>query len=165
MLLLIESIILCVLFTLIILPPQYKNPISQIMSYPTAIRKRVETLPEYKDIIKTEEKKNITKKVCGCVLLIIVFAIVSYFSGARTFLSAFYHTFILFFVVNMYDLIVFDIIIFCHSKKLMIKGTEDMVKEYRNPTHHIIGAIKGTFIGAVVGIMAGGLIVLFNLIV
>ena len=30
------------------------------MSYPTAIRKRIESLPEYKDSIKTEEKNIIT---------------------------------------------------------------------------------------------------------
>ena len=51
MLLVIESIVLCVLFTLAVIPPLYKNPIGQIMSYPTAIRKRVESLPEYKDSI------------------------------------------------------------------------------------------------------------------
>lgn len=51
MLLIIESIVLCVLFTLAVIPPLYKNPIGQIMSYPTAIRKRVESLPEYKGSI------------------------------------------------------------------------------------------------------------------
>ena len=35
--------------------------------------------------------------------------------------------------MNIYDLIVFDLIIFCHSQKLMIPGTEDMIKEYRSP--------------------------------
>ena len=50
--------------------------------------------------------------------------------------------------MNIYDLIVFDLIIFCHSQKLMIPGTEDMIKEYRSPWHHIKGAIKGIVIGA-----------------
>lgn len=45
----------------------------------------------------------------------------------------------------------------------MIKGLEfqeqkDMVKEYESPWFHIIGGIKGTFIGLVVSAMAAGII-------
>ena len=83
MLLVIESIVLCILLTLAVIPPLYKNPIGQIMSCPTAIRKRVESLPEYKDSIKTKEKHN-KKDNCNFFVAIIL-AIVSYFSGARTF--------------------------------------------------------------------------------
>jgi len=165
MLLIIESIILCALFTLIMLPRVYKNPVGEIMSYPKAIRKRVETLSEYKDSIITTEKKHIIRKILAIFILAIILAIISYFSGAKTFSEVLFHTFILFFTVNIYDMIVLDIIIFCNSKRVRIKGTEDMIKEYKNPAHHIIGAIKGTFIGIVVGLMSGGLIELFNLFV
>jgi hypothetical protein len=48
MVLAIECIVVCIVFTLIIMPPLYKNPVSQITAYPIAIRKRVESLPEYK---------------------------------------------------------------------------------------------------------------------
>ncbi len=41
MVLLIQCLVLCTLFTFAILPAQYKNPLSQVMLYPTAIRKRV----------------------------------------------------------------------------------------------------------------------------
>ena len=57
MILLIECIVLSILFTLMIIIPLYKNPIDQIMSYPKEIRSRVESLPQYKDIIKPKEKK------------------------------------------------------------------------------------------------------------
>ena len=40
--------------------------------------------------------------------------------------------FTLFFAVNLYDLVVLDWGIFCHSRKLRIPGTEDMEKEYKN---------------------------------
>ena len=49
------------------------------MSYPTAIRKRVESLPEYKDSIKTEEKKNIIKNITVIFFVAIILAIVSIF--------------------------------------------------------------------------------------
>jgi uncharacterized membrane protein (DUF485 family) len=156
--------IFCVLFTLIIISAQYKNPVSQIMSYPPAIRKRVETLPEYQNTIKHDEKKQIFKKLCAVFLLVIILAFISYVSGARTFLSAFIHTFILFTVVNLYDLVVLDIIVFCHSKWVIIKGTEDMIDEYKNPGHHIIGFCKGIGIGIVVALLSGGMVELYNMI-
>ena len=155
---------LCVLFTLMIVPAQYKNPISQIMSYPPAIRKRVETLPEFKDTIKQQEKKQVIKKVIACFLASVLFAGISYFSGAKTFGAAFTHTFILFFVVNIYDLIVLDIILFCNSKRVIIKGTEDMRAEYRNPIHHIKGAAKGLCLGLIVGLATGSIVTLINIV-
>lgn len=63
----------------------------------------------------------------------------------------------MFFVVNIYDMIVLDICIFCHSKKTRIPGTEDMDKEYRSPWYHIKGAGIGTIIGAVVALLSGGM--------
>ena len=39
MLLIMECIVACIIFTIIILPAQYHNPLSQIASYPTAIKK------------------------------------------------------------------------------------------------------------------------------
>lgn len=56
MILVVECIVACVVFTLVILPSLYKEPIKHIMSYPLAIRKRVESLPQYKDIIQAKEK-------------------------------------------------------------------------------------------------------------
>jgi hypothetical protein len=160
MILIIEGIFLCGIFTLIIIPPLYKNPLGQIMSYPTKIRKRVEELPEYRNNIKTKEKKQITKKICVLILCVVIFTIIAYFSGARTFLSAFAHTFILFFIVNIYDLIILDVIIFCNSKKVIIKGTEDMIKEYKIPVHHIRRALLGICFGTIVAVMSGGVMIL-----
>ena len=47
--------------------------------------------------------------------------------------------------MNIYDLIVLDWGIFCHSKKLRISGTEDMEKEYKDYMFHA----RGTCIGIV----------------
>ena len=149
MALFIQCLIFCAIFTFIILPAQYKNPLSQFASYPTAIRKRIEELPQYKGYIKQVERGHWQRKILAVLLLIILLAVIAYLSGCRSFGTAFFHVFILFLSVNLYDLIVLDLIIFCHSKKLMIPGTEDMTEEYRNPMHHIKGAIKGCAIGAV----------------
>lgn len=154
----IQCLILCILFSIMILPPLYQNPLSQIASYPTAIKKRVYELPQYKDSIASVEQKNGKRKILAVLLLPIFLAVVVYFSGITTFKEAFVHVFILFMVANLYDLIVFDMIIFCHSKKLMIPGTEDMIDEYRNPMHHIVGAIKGSIISLVIALLTAALI-------
>lgn len=163
MILFVECVIACVVFTLIILPSLYKEPIKHIMSYPKEIRERVENLPQYKDVIQAEEKRHLSIKLIAALIFAIVLAVVAYFSGAKNFTSAYFHVFILFFVVNIYDMIVLDIGIFCHSKKTRIPGTEDMDKEYRNPWHHIKGAIIGTIIGTVVALLSGGIVYIISL--
>ncbi|MFI3307536.1 MAG: hypothetical protein R3Y21_03110 [Mycoplasmatota bacterium] len=154
MLLLIECIIACLIFTIIVLPPLYKNPMNQIMSYPTKIRKRVESLPEYKNNIKKDETKHITRKIIAGILLVMILGLISYYSGAKTFIDCFKHSFILFLAVNIYDLVILDILIFCHSKTSIIPGTEDMIKEYRSPWHHIRGFFIGTTLGCLVSLLS-----------
>lgn len=158
MILLIECIIACGIFTLIILPSLYKEPLKHIMSYPKEIRIRVENLPQYKEVIVAKRKRHLSIKLISVLLFAIVLAAVAYLSGANTFTSAYIHVFILFFVVNLYDMVVLDIILFCHSKKTRIPGTEDMEKEYKNPWHHIRGASIGIIIGAVVALLSGSIV-------
>jgi len=158
MILFIQCLACCLIFTLVILPAQYKDPINMIMSYPPRIRQRVEELPQYKGTIKQREKAHVSKKVFGLVFFVIVLSSVAYLSGCRSFGTTFFHVFILFFVVNMYDLIVLDWGIFCHSKKLRIPGTEDMVKEYRDYMFHVRGACIGIVLGLVVALLSGCII-------
>ena len=81
MILVIESIILCIVFTLIILPAQYKDPMVMIMSYPPNIIKRVEKLPQYAGCIKEKEQKHISKKIFGVFFFVNNPASVSQLSG------------------------------------------------------------------------------------
>ncbi|MBY6879491.1 hypothetical protein [Clostridium botulinum] len=93
----------------------------------------MESLPQYKDVIQKKEKKHLTVKIIAVFMFAIILAVVAYFSGAKSFSKAYIHVFTLFSVVNIYDMIVLDIGLFCHSKKTRIPGTEDMDKEYRSP--------------------------------
>ena len=65
MILFIQCVVCCLLFTLAILPTQYKDPINMIMSYLPKIRQRVEELPQYKETIKQRGKIHIGKKNIG----------------------------------------------------------------------------------------------------
>ena len=91
MILAIECVVLCVIFTLIILPAQYKDPMVMIMSYPPNVIKRVEQLPQYAGCIKQKEKKHISKKIFGLFFFAVLLAIVAYFSGCREFVDTFFH--------------------------------------------------------------------------
>jgi len=134
------------------------------MSYPKEIRDRVENLPQYKDVIKVEEKRHLSVKLIAVLIFAIVLAVVAYYSGAKNFKSAYIHVFILFFVVNIYDMIVLDIGFFCHSKRTRIPGTEDMDKEYKNPWHHIRGAVIGIVIGTIVALLSGAIVHIIGII-
>lgn len=164
MLLIIECIITCIIFTVIVLSTQYKDPVKYIMSYPPEIRKRVESLPEYRNSIKGTEKKHIFKKLITVFVCITLFSAIAYFSGAKTFQRAFLHVFILFLAVNLFDVIVLDIGVFCHSKKLRIAGTEDMDKEYKNYLFHVKGGIKGLILGVVIAFLSSCIIYIISII-
>lgn len=117
-------------------------------------------MPQYRDTIAKKEQAHIRKKLFGCVFFVIVLAAVAYFSGCRDFVSAFIHVFVLFLTVNLYDMVVLDWGVFCHSKKLRIPGTEDMEADYKDYFFHAKGAIKGTVLGVIVAALSGGLVAL-----
>lgn len=78
MILFIQCVVCCLLFTLAILPTQYKDPINMIMSYPPKIRQRVEELPQYKETIKQRGKIHIGKKILGLIFFVIILSSVAY---------------------------------------------------------------------------------------
>ncbi len=164
MVFIIESIILTGLFTFFVLNRLMKDPIKGIMSYPPAIRKRVESLPQYQGTIHHEERAHIAKKLLAAPLAAALLAAACWLGGARDFLSAFLYGFGLFTVVNLWDLVVLDWLWFCRSQRVRLPGTEDMVKEYRDPWFHLRGFFKGCVICAVISAISAGLLLLGMLI-
>lgn len=163
MIFLIESIVLCALFTLAIILPLMRNPIKGIMSFSPAIRKRVESLPQYQGTIHQEERAHIGKKLIAVPVLATVLAAACWLGGARTFSSAFLHGFGLFIVVNLWDLVVLDWLWFCRSPRVRLPGTEDMDKEYRDPWFHLRGFGIGIGIGAVISLLCAGIVVAMSI--
>ena len=161
MIIVIESIILCFLFTVMVYIMSRK-PINTIYNYPPKIQERVKSLKEYKDKIPTQKNKIVVKLFASILFLVIICCILRYINGYTTFIESFGYGFLLWTIVNLYDAIVLDIIWFCHDKYFVIKGTEDMVDEYHNYWFHI----KGFFIGeglALIICSLAGLIIQFIL--
>ena len=161
MIIVIESVVLCLVFTLMVYLMS-REPIKSLYNYPPRIQERVKSLEEYKDRIPTQKNK-LTAKLCACVLFIVVLSLVlRYINGYTTFLQAFGYGFLLWTIVNLWDAVVLDIIWFYHDPHFVFKGTEDMVSDYHDYWFHI----KGFFIGeglALIVCAITGLVVQFIL--
>ena len=157
MILVVESIILCVIFTVMVYLMS-REPIKTLYNYPPKIQERVKSIEEYKDKIPTKENKLGAKLGASVIFLIILCLILRYVNGYTTFLESFKYGFILWTVVNLYDAIVLDIIWFCHDKHFVFKGTEDMVSEYHNYWFHIKGFFIGEVLALVICALAGVII-------
>ena len=154
MIVLTESVILCGLFTLMVFIMSRK-PINTLYNYPPKIQERVKSLDEYKDSIPTKKNK-IAVKLIACVLFVVILSLILRFiNGYTTFLTAFGFGFLLWTIVNLWDVIVLDIIWFCHDPRFVFRGTEDMVKDYHDYWFHIKGFFIGEVLALVVCALAG----------
>ena len=145
---LIESVILCLIFTLMVYIMS-REPIKTLYNYPPKIQERVKSLKEYKNKIPEKKNKIVVKLIASILFLIIICVILRYINGYTNFIDSFKYGFLLWTIVNLYDAIVLDIIWFCHDKHFVFKGTEDMISEYHNYWFHI----KGFFIGELLALI------------
>ena len=154
MILIIESIALCILFTIMVYIMS-RNPIKTLYNYPPKIQERVKTLDEYKDKIPTQKNKVFAKSVASILIIAIISLILRYVNGYRTFIEGFGYGFLLWTIVNIYDAVVMDIIWFCHDPYFVFKGTEDMVDEYHNYWFHIKGSLIREVLALVICAIVG----------
>ena len=160
MIILIESIVLCALFTLMVYIMS-REPIKTLYNYPPKIQERVKSLKEYKDKIPTQENKIFAKSLASILIIVIISLILRYVNGYRTFIEGFGYGFLLWTIVNLWDAVVLDIIWFCHDKQFVFKGTEDMVDEYHNYWFHIKGFFIGESLALIICSLAGLIIHFF----
>ena len=150
---LIESIVLCLAFTVMVYAMS-RDPVKTVYNYPPRIQERVKSLPEYEGKIPTKENK-LTAKIGACVLFVILLALIlRYVNGCRTFMEAFKYGFLLWTIVNLFDALVLDILWFCHDPHFVLKGTEDMVEDYHDYMFHIKGFFIGEALALIVCVLA-----------
>ncbi len=152
----IEAAVLCVLFTLMVIPSLLKNPIAWISDYPPAIQARAKAL----GLIEKEQKRLpvsvIVKKVVGSLLFAAVLALaLTFFNGAETFREGFLLSYGLWLVLVWFDALILDCLFFCHSKKVIIPGTEDLTAAYHDYLFHIKMSCIGMVLGLPVCLLTG----------
>ena len=157
MIIVIEGIVLCMIFTLMVFIIS-REPIKTLYNYPPKIQERVQSLDEYKDKIPTKGNKKFAKILASIIFLAILCVVLRYINGYTTFIESFGYGLLLWTIVNLYDAIVLDIIWFCHDKHFIFKGTEDMIEEYHNYWFHIKGFFIGEALALVICTIAGGII-------
>jgi hypothetical protein len=155
MLLFIEVLVCCAVMAIVVIPLTAKNPISMLFDYPPEIQARVKSLEQYNGMIPSNEKK-LGKKLLAAILILLAAVCILYFvNGIRAFQEAFIDAYIIWLSITWFDAIIIDCLWFCHSKRVRIAGTEDMVDEYHNYLFHIKASVRGSFIGIVVCLMVG----------
>jgi len=154
MIILVESIILCILFTVMVYIIS-KDPIKTLYNYPPKIQERVKSLKEYKNQIPTTKNKIFAKLLASVLIIIIISLILRFINGYTTFIEGFGYGFLLWTIVNIYDALIIDICWFCRNPKFIFKGTEDMIKEYQNYWFHIKESLKGELIALIVCAIVG----------
>ena len=154
MIFVIEAIVLCVLFTLMVFT-MAKDPIKTLYNYPPKIQERVKSLPQYQGKIPTQKNKIAAKLGASVLFVIILSLILRYVNGYTTFLEGFGYGFLLWTIVNAWDAIVLDICWFCQDPRFVFPGTEDMVEEYHNYWFHIKGSLIGEGIALVICTVVG----------
>ena len=88
MIIIIESVILCIIFTLMVYAIS-REPIKTLYNYPPKIQERVKMLDEYKDKIPTQKNKLVSKIFASILFLAIICIILRYINGYTTFTQSF----------------------------------------------------------------------------
>ena len=163
---LLEAVIVCILFHILIVSSLIKDPIKWVEDYPPAIVRRCEELGLIKKVEAVRSKEFFISKTKKAILLsVILTLIVIFVNGCETFGQAFLTGYGLWAIVAWYDAIILDCIWFCHSKKCIIPGTEDMTEAYHDYMFHIKMSCVGMVLGLPVCILTGAFTYLIYLVI
>lgn len=163
MILAIECIAACLIFGAGIVISVLCCKTAWLQDYAPAVQQKfLEDNPDYRD---KREKRGVLPlilgKICVSVLFAAILSAMGYFAGARDFLTGAIYCYIIWAVVNIFDVIVLDLWLFAKWKKIRLPGTEDMDKEYAsNAKPSIIDGFWGLLIGLPVACLCGVLIML-----
>ena len=155
MVFLIESLVACALFTFFVFLMS-RDPVKTIFNYPPAIIERCDKLGLVDASNKPGGVGFYVKKLTAMVVFgVLLGLLVRYVNGCTLFWSGFLTAYALWVVVNWWDAIVMDCLWFCHDKRFIIPGTEDMVNDYHDYWFHIRGALIGMLLGVPAALAAG----------
>lgn len=159
-----ETVVLAVLFTIAVVAGS-KNPVDTVYDMPEPIINRCLELGLIDESKKADSPQTRRKKLAAAIVIALVIAVTLFFvNHARNFLQGFLISYLIWLIIDWYDCFVIDWIWVCHSKKLIIPGTEDLVDSYKDYRFHFIGSLKGMVIGLPVCLLVGVMVQIVNLI-
>ncbi len=155
----IEAVVICLIFTLSCFA-LVKNIMEHLelakLNYPPKIVQRLIDLGLVSGDKPLPLTERIKKKWPAMIVVgLLMGLIVRYINGCTTFLSGFGVSYLLWTIVDWYDAFVLDCLWFCHSKRCIIPGTEDLSDAYHDYMFHIKGSCAGMLIGLPCCLIAG----------
>lgn len=135
----------------------------QLYNYPPKIQERAIALGiTTKEEMATNAKKY---KPMGFVIMAgLCLVIICAINHESTFWAGFYQSYILLNIFSIYDAAVLDSMWFCHSKRWVIPGTEDMAEAYHDYWFHWKWVVIGLVCLIPIAAIIGGLTALIGII-
>lgn len=159
---LIEAVILCALFTVAVMAGS-KNPLDTVYDLPEPIVNRCLELGLIDETKKRTSPQTKKKKLCAAIVLGVLLALMLRFvNHAENFLQGAAVCYSLWLIVDWYDCFVIDWCWICHSKKIIIPGTEDLAASYQDYSFHALGSLKGMLYGVPVSLLVGVFVQIVN---
>lgn len=154
MMLIIECVIICLIMWLICFlstGTDEKNLVG-LRSYPVEIQEIIRNNEKYKNKIK---QTNMTKVfITNLIMFVIVLFIFGIFIKTDNFQTNFINILILGEVLNLFDLVIIDLIWWRNTKRIRFKDIPE--KEiYQNPKQHIDSFLRGIIMYLLVAIIDG----------
>ena len=157
---LLESLAACALFTLFVFLMS-RDPVKTVFNYPPAIIERCKFLGLVDDSNRPCGPTFYAKKIVALLIFgVLLGLLVKYVNGCTTFWCGALTAYALWCIVDWFDAFVLDCLWFCHDKHFVIKGTEDMVKDYHDYWFHIKGGLIGMVLAIPAALIAGLIVIL-----
>lgn len=155
----VEVFVLCALFTLSCMSQAnglMDHLERNVVNYPEPIVQRlIEQGKISRNRTFTFAERMKKKWPIMIVFGIFIGILVRYVNGCVSFISGFGTSYLIWTIVDWYDALIIDCVWFCHSKKCIISGTEDLVDAYHDYKFHIRRSCLGMLVGLVVCLIAG----------
>ena len=155
-----EVIVLCLLFFMLCIlgtGTDEKN-LKSYSSYPDEVTDRIKEIKEYQGKYREKDKKDIW--IGNFILFLILFIILGIPIKEKNFIHNFISVLILGQALNIFDLIVIDLLWWRNSKRIRLSKIPQ--KElYQNPKKHIEAFLRAVVLYFVVAVVDGYILTLF----
>lgn len=160
MVLAIECVIFCLIMGLMCVlgtGSDEKN-IKSYRNYPTVLKEKLKNDPKYKDKIK--EVNPISVFISNLIMFLVIVFIFGLFIRTESFLYNFVFLLILGQVMNLFDLLIMDMLWFRNTKRVRFSEYSDD-SLYKDPKEHIISFLKALVMFTIVALIDGAILMLF----
>ncbi len=155
MILLIEIVTICILFTIITILGTLKDPTADLKNAPIPLQEYVASLPEYADLHIIHTKERLTKKIPAGIFALVLFTVLIKLTGADTFVTGFRNTLILWVSVKLFVTLVLTCGWYAHTKKAWVPGTEDHPELYQDYKFYLSSIPRSVLVGVILAVIIG----------